>query len=98
MKDYEKNEKDFKNAGSIFVGDNSAEAFGDYIAGPSHVLPTNGNALFSSPLSSLDFIKYSSFTSISKEGMKKLSKNVEIIAESEGLYEHANSVKVRKNK
>ena len=82
----------------LFVGDNSAEAFGDYIAGPSHVLPTNGNALFSSPLSSLDFIKYSSFTSISKEGMKKLSKNVEIIAESEGLYEHSNSVKVRKNK
>ena len=96
LKDYGKYEKDFKNAGSIFVGDNSAEAFGDYIAGPSHVLPTNGNALFSSPLSSLDFIKYSSFTSISKEGMKKLSKNVEIIAESEGLYEHANSVKVRK--
>ena len=98
LKNYGKYEKDFKNAGSIFVGDNSAEAFGDYIAGPSHVLPTNGNALFSSPLSSLDFIKYSSFTSISKEGMKKLSKNVEIIAESEGLYEHANSVKVRKNK
>ena len=98
LKNYGKYEKDFKNAGSIFVGDNSAEAFGDYIAGPSHVLPTNGNALFSSPLSSLDFIKYSSFTSISKEGMKKLSKNVEIIAESEGLYEHSNSVKVRKNK
>ena len=98
LKNFTKFEKDFKNAGSIFVGENSAEAFGDYIAGPSHVLPTNGNALFSSPLSSLDFIKYSSFTSISKLGMKRLSKNVETLAESEGLYEHSNSVRIRKNK
>ena len=98
LKNFTKFEKDFKNAGSIFVGENSAEAFGDYIAGPSHVLPTNGNALFSSPLSSLDFIKYSSFTSISKMGMKRLSKNVETLAESEGLYEHSNSVRIRKNK
>jgi|TARA_B100000131_G_scaffold81846_2_gene78809 histidinol dehydrogenase len=86
----------FKNAGSIFIGENSAEAFGDYIAGPSHVLPTNGNAMFSSPLSSLDFIKYTSFTSISERGMRALSNDVEIIAESEGLFEHSNSIKARK--
>ena len=98
LKNFTKYEKDFKNAGSIFVGENSAEAFGDYIAGPSHVLPTNGNALFSSPLSSLDFIKYSSFTSISKKGMRLLSKNVETLAQSEGLYEHSNSVRIRKDK
>ena len=51
-----------RNAGSIFVGELSAEAFGDYVAGPSHVLPTSGNARFSSPLSVLDFLKYSSYT------------------------------------
>ena len=89
--------KKINNAGSIFLGINSAEAFGDYIAGPSHVLPTSGNATFSSPLSSLDFIKYSSLTSISKKGLKKLSSQVQELAESEGLYEHSNSIKVRNN-
>ena len=85
------------NAGSIFVGEGSAEAFGDYIAGPSHVLPTAGSAIFSSPLSSLDFIKYSSYTKMSKSGVKSLAKYVIDIAKEENLDGHANSVRIRVN-
>lgn len=83
------------NAGSIFVGELSAEAFGDYIAGPSHVLPTSGNARFSSPLSVLDFLKYSSYTKISRNGSKRLGSSVVSFAKEEGLDGHANSVSIR---
>lgn len=86
------------NAGSIFLGKNSAEAFGDYIAGPSHVLPTGGSASFSSPLSSLDFIKYSSVTKISDKGLRSLGENVEVMAESESLFAHKNSISLRLRK
>jgi len=86
------------NAGSIFLGKNSAEAFGDYIAGPSHVLPTGGSASFSSPLSSLDFIKYSSITKISDKGLRSLGENVEVMAESESLFAHKNSISLRLRK
>ena len=87
-----------RNAGSIFVGELSAEAFGDYIAGPSHVLPTSGNARFSSPLSVLDFLKYSSYTKISLDGSKKLGSSVISLAEEEGLHGHANSISIRLKK
>ena len=87
-----------RNAGSIFVGELSAEAFGDYVAGPSHVLPTSGNARFSSPLSVLDFLKYSSYTKISLNGSKKLGKSVIALAEEEGLHGHANSISIRLKK
>ena len=83
------------NAGSIFVGELSAEAFGDYIAGPSHVLPTSGNARFSSPLSVLDFLKYSSYTKISRNGSKRLGSSVVSFAKEEGLDGHANSISIR---
>ena len=86
------------NAGSIFVGENSGEAFGDYIAGPSHVLPTAGSATFSSPLSALDFVKYSSYTKISKLGVKSLGQDVILLAKEEGLDGHANSIALRLEK
>lgn len=86
------------NAGSIFVGENSGEAFGDYIAGPSHVLPTAGSAAFSSPLSALDFVKYSSYTKISKLGAKSLGQDVILLAKKEGLDGHANSIALRLEK
>lgn len=86
------------NAGSIFVGENSGEAFGDYIAGPSHVLPTAGSATFSSPLSALDFVKYSSYTKISKLGAKSLGQDVILLAKEEGLDGHANSIALRLEK
>ncbi|MBI4229111.1 MAG: histidinol dehydrogenase [Deltaproteobacteria bacterium] len=88
--------KMIKNAGAIFLGNISTEAFGDYIAGPSHVLPTGGAARFSSPLSVYDFLKMPSLISISKKGFDKLSSPVVGLAESEGLQAHAISVKVRR--
>lgn len=86
-----------KNAGSIFLGYYSPEPLGDYYAGPNHVLPTNGTARFSSPLSVDSFIKKSSYLYYSKEELQKVSKNIMILAEKEGLTAHRNSVKVRVN-
>ncbi len=86
------------NAGAIFVGADSTEAFGDYIAGPSHVLPTGGAARFSSPLSVYDYIKMPSVISISKKGFRSLGKSVMNLAYSEGLEAHALSVKTRLDK
>ena len=88
--------KKIKNAGAIFVGGMSTEAFGDYVAGPSHVLPTGGAARFSSPLSVYDFLRMPSVISISKKGFDKLSDSVMRLAYSEELEAHALSVKVRK--
>jgi len=87
--------KKIKNAGAIFLGSMSTEAFGDYVAGPSHVLPTGGAARFSSPLSVYDFLRMPSVISISKKGFQKLGDSVINLAYSEGLEAHALSVKVR---
>jgi len=88
--------KKIKHAGAIFLGKMSSEAFGDYVAGPSHVLPTGGAARFSSPLSVYDFIRMPSVISISREGFDKLNESVMNLAYSEELEAHALSVKVRK--
>lgn len=88
--------KKIKHAGAVFLGGMSTEAFGDYIAGPSHVLPTGGAARFSSPLSVYDFLRMPSVISISKKGFDKLSDDVMNLAYSEELEAHALSVKVRK--
>jgi histidinol dehydrogenase len=88
--------KKIKHAGAIFLGSMSTEAFGDYVAGPSHVLPTGGAARFSSPLSVYDFLRMPSVISISKKGFEKLSDSVMNLAYSEELEAHALSVKVRK--
>jgi len=90
--------KKIKHAGAVFLGHMSTEAFGDYIAGPSHVLPTGGAARFSSPLSVYDFIKMPSVISVSQEGFNKLSGSVIDLAYSENLEAHALSVKVRMKK
>ena len=87
--------KKIVNAGAVFLGPMSTESFGDYISGPSHVLPTGGAARFSSPLSVYDFIKMPSTISISKNGFKTLSGSVMNLAYAEGLEAHALSVKVR---
>jgi len=89
--------KKINNAGAIFLGSMSTEAFGDYIAGPSHVLPTGGAARFSSPLSVYDFIRMPSVISISRKGFDSLSGSVMNLAYSEGLEAHALSVGVRKD-
>lgn len=83
------------HAGAIFLGSMSTESFGDYVCGPSHVLPTGGAARFSSPLSVYDFIKMPSVISMTKKGFRSLSRTVIDIAEAEELEAHALSVKKR---
>ena len=87
--------KKIVHAGAIFLGSMSTESFGDYICGPSHVLPTGGAARFSSPLSVYDFIRMPSLISVSNNGFKSLSDSVVSLAYSEGLEAHALSVKKR---
>ncbi len=86
---------EIKNAGSIFLGNNTPEALGDYLAGPNHTLPTEGTARFSSPLSVDDFVKKSSYLYYTKEALQDVSENVYDFAMREGLQAHANSVKIR---
>lgn len=87
--------KDVRHAGAVFLGPLSTEPFGDYAAGPSHVLPTGGAARFASPLSVYDFIKMPSTISMSKKGFAALGGCVTNLAFAEGLSGHAFSVKER---
>lgn len=84
-----------KNAGAIFLGHYTPEPVGDYMAGPNHVLPTNGTARFFSPLGVDDFIKKSSILSFTKEALMPIGKSIVRFAESERLFAHALSVQVR---
>lgn len=84
-----------KNAGAIFLGEYSSEPLGDYMAGPNHILPTNGTAKFFSPLSVDDFIKKSSIISYSREALEPIYQDVVTFANSESLTAHANSISVR---
>jgi len=83
------------NAGAVFLGENSPEPLGDYMAGPSHVLPTSGTARFFSPLSVDSFLKKMSVIRYSREALSKAQRDIVMFAESEGLTAHANSIKVR---
>ncbi|MDD5668688.1 MAG: histidinol dehydrogenase [Candidatus Omnitrophica bacterium] len=87
--------KHIKNAGAIFLGPYSPTAVGDYVAGPSHVLPTCGTARFFSGLSVFDFVKSSHIISYSKKALEKIREPLEKVAGIEGLKEHLDSVKVR---
>lgn len=82
-------------AGSIFLGKNSPEALGDYMAGPNHTLPTTGTAKFGSPLSVDDFVKKSQFTYYSTEALRDIKDDIMLFAEKEGLRGHARSVGIR---
>ena len=84
-----------RHAGSIFLGEDSPVAVGDYIAGPSHVLPTGGTARFFSGLTVNDFLKRSAVISYNKEALKESAQEVITLAESEGLPAHAQSVRIR---
>lgn len=89
--------KKIKNAGSVFLGNNSPEPLGDYFAGPNHVLPTSGTARFFSPLSVDAFVKKMQYINYSEEGLKLAANDVIRLANAEGLTAHANSVIVRKD-
>ena len=84
-----------RNAGAIFLGENSCEPLGDYFAGPNHILPTNGTAKFFSPLSVDDFVKKSSVIYYSREALEKIHGDIEAFAKAEQLTAHANSIAVR---
>jgi histidinol dehydrogenase len=85
------------NAGSIFVGDYSPQAAGDYASGPNHVLPTSGQARFRGGLSVLDFVKVITVQEFSRAGLRRIAKTVESLAETEGLTAHAHSIRARCN-
>jgi histidinol dehydrogenase len=84
-----------QNAGSIFVGDYSAQAVGDYASGPNHVLPTSGQARFRGGLSVADFVKAITVQQLSAEGLRRIAPAVECLAGAEGLPAHTRSVSVR---
>jgi histidinol dehydrogenase len=84
-----------RNAGAIFMGRYTAEALGDYCAGPNHVLPTSGTARFSSPLGVYDFQKRSSLIYCSRQGSDALAKTASVLARGEGLTAHARSAEYR---
>jgi histidinol dehydrogenase len=84
-----------QNAGSVFVGDYSAQAAGDYASGPNHVLPTSGQARFRGGLSVVDFVKVITVQQLSEKGLRRIAPTVECLAEAEGLPGHARSVRVR---
>ena len=84
------------NAGAIFIGKNSPEVFGDYCAGPNHVLPTSGSAKYASPLGVYDFLKRTSLMKISPAHSRELSSTASLLADCEGLTAHSQSAKLRK--
>ena len=83
------------NAGAIFMGEWSAEVMADYIAGPSHVMPTSGTAKFSSSLSVRNFLKYIPVLNFKESTFSKLALDAELIANMENLSGHANAAKIR---
>jgi histidinol dehydrogenase len=87
--------EEIEGAGAIFMGQWSAESFGDYLAGPSHVLPTAGTARFASPLGVYDFIRRTSVIALSRDDSALLSPDTVSFAEAENLWAHAAAARVR---
>ncbi|WP_089729785.1 histidinol dehydrogenase [Candidatus Thiosymbion oneisti] len=88
---------EIRHAGAIFMGRYTAEALGDYCAGPNHVLPTSRTARFSSPLGVYDFQKRSSLIMASAQGAEALARTASVLARGEGLTAHARSAEYRGN-
>lgn len=86
-----------RNAGGIFVGERSLEAIGDYVAGPSHVMPTSGTARFASPLGVLDFLKVMSVFDIAPGEFDRIAEAGIVLAEVEGLGGHAAAIRLRRS-
>lgn len=83
------------SAGGVFMGEYSFEVLGDYVAGPSHVMPTGGTARFSSPLNVWDFVRIISLVGLNEAAGRELSKSAAVIARAEGLEAHARSADCR---
>ena len=84
-----------RHAGSIFLGRNCPEALGDYLAGPNHILPTQGTARFSNPLSVDDFVKKTQYTYFTKNALSRVAEDVALFARKEGLTGPARSALIR---
>jgi len=84
-----------RHAGGVFVGEPSIEAIGDYVAGPSHVMPTGGTARFSSPITCHDFVKITSLFAIAETGVARLGPAAADLARAEGLENHARAIEAR---
>jgi len=84
-----------RHAGSVFLGRNTPEALGDYLAGPNHTLPTGGTARFSSPLGVDDFIKKTQFIYYTKDALGAVAEDIAVFARKEGLTAHAKSAVIR---
>ena len=87
--------EDIRHAGAIFMGRYTAEALGDYCAGPNHVLPTSGTARFSSPLGVYDFQKRSSLIGFTQQGADRMGRVASVLSRGEGLTAHARSAEYR---
>jgi len=85
-----------KNAGAVFCGEWAPASLGDYVAGPSHVLPTNGTARFASALTVHDFMKDIHVVSVDRSGFETMADHVIALAEAEGLAAHADSIRIRR--
>jgi histidinol dehydrogenase len=83
------------NAGGVFLGEHSFEVLGDYLAGPSHVMPTGGSARFASPLNLLDFVKIISLIGLDGKTAQEISSTAATIAEAEGLDAHRSAALIR---
>jgi histidinol dehydrogenase len=86
-----------KNAGGVFMGEHSFEVLGDYLAGPSHVMPTGGSARFASPLNVWDFVKIVSLVALDESTAQAIGPSAAAIAEAEGLDAHRNAALLRSN-
>jgi histidinol dehydrogenase len=95
LEDFEQYIPQISNAGSVFLGNYSCESAGDYASGTNHTLPTNAYARNYSGVSLDSFIKKITFQHLSKEGLKKIGKTIEVMAEAEGLIAHRNAVSIR---
>ena len=87
-----------KNYGSLFIGEYSAEVFGDYCSGPNHTLPTNGCARYTGGLSVKEFVKVLTYQKVTKKASSELIKAASKLADVEGLYGHKNAADIRRDK
>ncbi len=87
--------QDVRHAGAIFLGEDTPEPVGDYLAGPSHVLPTGGSARYASPLGVYDFVKRTSMIYYTKSRLNADASRIMVLAKAEGLFGHAEAVRIR---
>jgi histidinol dehydrogenase len=87
-----------RNAGGLFLGEHSFEVLGDYVAGPSHVMPTGGTARFASPVNVLDFVKITNLIALDAESASRLCAAAARVADAESLSAHAAAAMARQEK